>query len=117
MPRLAPSGGVTATVKIKSGTVKAQHVPSKILTLDTDGAIGVRFVNYDNRVGFAVVTQIDEDADGIWVTGLPDNRPARYGIWVTGLPDSTRIIVQGQDFVSVGTEVDPKTVSGAGAGR
>jgi len=95
-------GGVTATVKIKSGTVKAQHVPSKILTLDTDGAIGVRFVDYDNRVGFAVVTQIDEDADGIWVTGLPD---------------STRIIVQGQDFVSVGTEVEPKMVSGAGAGE
>ena len=94
-------GGVTATVKIKSGTVKAQHVPSKILTLDTDGAIGVRYVNYDNRVGFAVVTQIDEDA---------------HGIWVTGLPDSTRIIVQGQDFVSVGTEVDPKTVNRAGAG-
>jgi len=62
----------------------------------------VRFVDYDNRVGFAVVTQIDEDADGIWVTGLPD---------------STRIIVQGQDFVSVGTEVEPTMVSDAGAGE
>jgi len=62
----------------------------------------VRYVDYDNRVGFAVVNQIDEDANGIWVTGLPD---------------STRIIIQGQDFVSVGTEVKPKTVSGAGAGE
>ena len=92
----ALKGGVTATVKIKSGTVKAQHVPSKILTLDSDGTLGVRYVNYDNRVGFAVVKQIDEDNDGIWVTGLPD---------------STRIIVQGQDYVSVGTEVDPQNAS------
>ena len=89
-------GGVTATVGIKAGTVKAQHVPSKILTLDSDGSLGVRYVDYANRVGFAVVKQIDEDSDGIWVTGLPD---------------STRIIVQGQDYVSVGTEVDPKTAS------
>ena len=92
----ALKGGVTATVKIKAGNVKAQHVPSKILTLDSDGALGVRYVNYDNRVGFAVVKQIDEDSDGIWVTGLPD---------------STRIIVQGQDYVSVGTEVEANTAS------
>ena len=92
----ALKGGVTATVKIKAGLVKAQHVPSKILTLDTDGTVGVRYVDYDNRVGFAVVKQIDEDKDGIWVTGLPD---------------STRIIVQGQDFVSVGTEVQAETVN------
>jgi len=76
--------------------VKAQHVPAKILTLDADGALGVRYVDYNDRVGFATVKQIDEDSDGIWVTGLPD---------------STRIIVQGQDYVSVGTEVEPKTNS------
>ena len=96
----ALKGGVTATVKVKAGIVKAQHVPSKILTLDSDGALGVRYVDYENRVGFAVVNQIDEDSDGIWVTGLPD---------------STRIIVQGQDYVSVGTEVEPKTIGYSGA--
>jgi len=93
-------GGVTATVGIKAGTLKALHVPSKILTLDSDGSLGVRYVDYNNRVGFAVVNQIDEDADGIWVTGLPD---------------STRIIVQGQDYVSVGTEVEPTTAGYNGA--
>jgi len=92
----ALKGGVTATVGIKAGTVKAQHVPAKILTLDADGTLGVRYVDYNDRVGFATVKQIDEDSDGIWVTGLPD---------------STRIIVQGQDYVSVGTEVEPKTNS------
>ena len=95
----ALKGGVTATVALKAGIVKAQHIPSKILTLDSDGSVGVRYVDYDNRVGFAKVTQIDEDPDGIWVTGLPD---------------STNIIVQGQDYVSVGTEVDPKRVGANG---
>ena len=96
----ALKGGVTATVAIKAGIVKAQHVPSKILTLDSDGSLGVRYVNYDNRVGFSTITQIDEDESGIWVTGLPD---------------STRVIVQGQDYVSVGTEVDPKVIGYNGA--
>jgi len=96
----ALKGGVTATVSIKAGTVKAQHVPSKILTLDADGTLGVRYVGYDNRVGFATVNQIDEDSEGIWVTGLPD---------------STRIIVQGQDYVSVGTEVETQNASYNGA--
>ena len=96
----ALKGGVTATVSIKAGIVKAQNIPSKILTLNSEGALGVRYVDYDNRVGFAVINQIDEDSNGIWVTGLPD---------------STRIIVQGQDFVSVGTEVEPTTASYSGA--
>lgn len=96
----ALKGGVTATVAVKAGTVKAQNVPSKILTLDSDGTIGVRYLTPDDRVEFAVVSQIDEDSDGIWVTGLPD---------------STRIIVQGQDYVSVGTEVEPKVVGYNGA--
>ena len=60
----------------------------------------MRYVDSDNRVGFATVTQIDEDESGIWVTGLPD---------------STRVIVQGQDYVSVGTEVDPKIIGSNGA--
>lgn len=96
----ALKGGVTATVSIKAGIAKAQHVPSKILTLDSNGSLGVRYVDFDNRVGFAKVTQIDEDIDGIWVTGLPE---------------STRIIVQGQDYVAVGTEVDPKIAGYNGA--
>jgi len=87
-------------VTIKAGIVKAQHVPSKILTLDSEGSLGVRYVDYNNRVGFSVVKQIDEDSDGIWVTGLPE---------------STRIIVQGQDYVSVGTEVEAKAASYSGA--
>ena len=77
---------------IKTGTTMAQNIPSKILTLNNEGTVGVRYLDYDDIVRFARVTTIDEDANGIWVTGLPE---------------STRIITQGQDFVAVGTKANP----------
>ncbi len=89
-------GGVTATIRLGAGSVKAQHVPSKILSLNNAGTVGIRYLDYDDIVRFAVTKTIDEDMDGVWVTGLPD---------------STRIIVQGQDYVSEGTKVDPRRAS------
>lgn len=91
-PKYALKGGVTATVSIQTGTTLAQHIPSKILTLDNDGSVGVRYLDRDNIVRFARIKTIDEDASGVWVTGLPDQ---------------TRIITQGQDFVAVGTKANP----------
>jgi len=85
-------GGVTATVSIQTGTIMAQHIPSKILTLNDDGSVGVRYLDRNDIVHFAAVETIDEDANGVWVTGLPD---------------TTRIITQGQDFVAIGTKVNP----------
>ena len=92
-PKYALKGGVTATVEIKTGTTLAQNIPSKILTLDNDGTVGVRYLDFDDIVRFTPVKTIDEDSNGIWVTGLPE---------------STRIITQGQDFVAVGTKTNPK---------
>jgi len=91
-PKNTLKGGVTASVMIKTGTTMAQNIPSKILTLNNEGTVGVRYLDYDDIVRFARVTTIDEDANGIWVTGLPE---------------STRIITQGQDFVAVGTKANP----------
>jgi len=89
-------GGLTASVNIKAETVSAHLIPSKILTLNTAGEISVRYVKIDNTVGLAVVKQIDEGPDGIWVTGLPEE---------------TMIILDGQDYVSVGSEVEPKSTT------
>jgi len=91
-PKYALKGGVTATVSIKTGKTMAHNIPSKILTLDSDGDVGVRYLDDDDIVRFANVKTIDEDSNGIWVTGLPD---------------STRIIVQGQDYVTVGIKANP----------
>lgn len=93
----ALKAGVTATVRLKAGIQEAHYVPAKILTLNADGSLGIRYLDADNRVSFTPVTTIDEDQNGLWVTGLPD---------------TTRIIIEGQDFVSVGTVVDPRTHAG-----
>ncbi len=85
--------GVTAEVRLKSKeTVLAQNIPAGVLSLDDDGNIGVRYLDSQDIVRFSVTTTIDEDENGVWVTGLPDQ---------------TRIIITGQDYVANGTQVQP----------
>ena len=88
--------GVSATLSLTIGETMASLVPSGILTLSDDGVTGVRYLDGHNRVRFAEIEQVDETSSGIWVSGLPER---------------TRIIIEGQDYVSVGTEVDPKPES------
>ncbi len=87
----ALKAGVTATVRITSGETLAQQVPANVLALNDTGNVGIRYVDGSDVVRFAQVKTIDEDAAGIWVTGLPEN---------------TRVIVEGQDFVDVGMTVE-----------
>lgn len=84
--------GVSATVTMTIGQTSASPVPSGILSLNDDGTVGVRYLDASDRVQFAVIQQVDETNEGLWVSGLPDR---------------TRIIIEGQDFVSVGTQVEP----------
>ncbi|WP_409432221.1 efflux RND transporter periplasmic adaptor subunit [Litorimonas sp. RW-G-Af-16] len=86
-------GGVTADVSLLAGMTLAQRIPGKILTLDDAGSVGVRYVDTQNIVRFANVEVIDEDGTGIWVTGLPNE---------------VRVITEGENFVSVGTTVNPR---------
>lgn len=90
---LALKAGVTGTVRIKSGLTLAHQVPGNILAIADNGNVGIRYIDGSNIVRFASVETIDEDANGLWVTGLPE---------------TVRIITQGQDFVSVDMEVNPE---------
>lgn len=90
---LALKAGVTGTVRIKSGLTLAHQVPGNILAIADSGDVGIRYIDGSNIVRFASVETIDEDANGLWVTGLPE---------------TVRIITQGQDFVSVDMEVNPE---------
>lgn len=91
-PDYALKAGVSATLDLRVGQATASLVPSGIMTLDEDGRMGVRYVDASDRVRFAAITQVDETEEGLWVTGLPVR---------------TRLIIEGQDYVSVGTQVDP----------
>ena len=94
----ALKAGVTATVRLISGETLAQQVPANILALNTEGTIGIRYVDSGNIVRFAAVKTVDEDASGLWVTGLPEN---------------IRVITEGQDFVDVGMKVEAVESYGA----
>ncbi len=91
-PKMNLRAGITSTVVLGAGSIDAHLVPGRVMTLDGNGEVGVRYLDAENIVRFALTKTVAED----------DN-----GLWVTGLPDTARIIVQGQDFVSVGTKVEP----------
>ena len=97
-PDYTLKAGVTATVRLISGETLAQQVPANVLALNDTGNVGIRYVDGSNVVRFAQVKTIDEDAAGIWVTGLPEN---------------TRVIVEGQDYVNVGMTVEAVESYGA----
>ncbi len=84
--------GVTAQMLIPGGRLMAQKVAPSLLTLDDNGAIGLKIVDAYNRVAFADVEIARSEPDGVWVTGLPEN---------------ATVITVGQGYVDVGVEVDP----------
>ncbi|MGK0462423.1 MAG: multidrug efflux system membrane fusion protein [Candidatus Azotimanducaceae bacterium] len=86
---LIPSG-VTAQIAIPVEALRAQKISPALLVLSDEGQMGVRTINADNIVVFHEVEMIKDEADGIWVTGLPD---------------VTRVIVVGQQLVVAGETV------------
>lgn len=84
--------GVTASVILQGNEENAQLIPGQILSLSPNGDVGVKYLDYDNKVRFAKTDTIDETSSGIWVTGLPQ---------------TAQIILKGQDFVAIGSEVAP----------
>jgi multidrug efflux system membrane fusion protein len=84
--------GITAEVTIPLAAVPAARVPRSALTFSSSGDLGVRYVDAANKVVFAKVTVIDDQQEFMWVGGVPDH---------------ARVIVQGQDFVREGQEVEP----------
>ena len=88
--------GMSAEIKIPVKEVNAHFVSPAILALSTNGDIGVKITNEDNRVEFHSVTIVKSETAGLWVTGLPQ---------------MARIITVGQGFVDDGTEVDISTTN------
>ncbi len=84
--------GITAEIKIPADRVLAQKVSPALFALDDSGAIGVRVLDDNNIVHFHTIEIISEGADGVWVTGLPNQ---------------TTVITVGQEMVVAGERVDP----------
>lgn len=86
------ASGLSVTVSIPTGQMSAHFISPAILSLGTDGQLGVKTVQDDDTVAFHPVVVEQAQTDGVWVSGLPDD---------------ARIITIGQGFVSAGEPVVP----------
>lgn len=82
--------GISAEVRIPTDEVDAHFVSPAILSLSTDGVLGVKAVDDDGVVQFHPVEMVRAGTDGIWIAGLPDR---------------LRLITTGQGFVGPGERV------------
>ncbi|WP_103764030.1 efflux RND transporter periplasmic adaptor subunit [Roseovarius confluentis] len=89
---LALRDGQTAEINIDSEGLQAHLLPQSALTLDDDGALGVRIVTPDKTAQFKPVTLL---------------RDSPTGVFVTGLADTENVIIIGQEFVADGVPVEP----------
>lgn len=89
-PDFAIRDGQTAEILISAAGAKAHLLPQSSLTLNNEGALGVRSVGEDSRVKFTRVRML---------------RDTVKGVWVEGLPDTVDVIIVGQDFVTEGVLV------------
>jgi multidrug efflux system membrane fusion protein len=89
-PDLAIRDGQTAEILISAAGAKAHLLPQSALTLNDDGTLGVRTVE-GATAGFVPVGILRDTAEGVWLTGLPEE---------------AQVIVIGQDFVIAGVPVE-----------
>ena len=98
-PDLSLRDGQSTDIAIAADGIAAHRIPSSALTLDDEGTMGVRIADADDIARFVPVRLLRDTADGVLVTGLPDD---------------TRIIIVGQEFVTEGvalrvTVAEPRT--------
>jgi len=93
--------GRTAEIKINIGLGKAHKISQSLLKADSQGRIGVYYLDVGGVVGFAPADIVDEGPDGVWVTGLPDE---------------AQLVAEGQDHVAAGMRVTPVVRESASGG-
>lgn len=91
-PVAAIADGITAEVRLPAEQIFAYRISPAILTLADDGEVGVKILGPDNTVDFKPVQIIDDEPDGLWVSGLPEQ---------------VTFITVGQEFVTKGQTVQP----------
>ena len=84
--------GISAEVIIPTGTATAHFLSPSIVSLDTQGTLGVKTVTDENVVKFYPIQIVKAQIDGIWVTGLPE---------------TADVITVGQGYVNEGETVAP----------
>lgn len=91
-PDFAIRSGQSAEILIATQGFAAHLLPQSALTLNSDGALGMRVVGEGNVARFMPVELVRDSVDGVYVTGLPDQ---------------VNVIVVGQEYVKDGVAIDP----------
>jgi multidrug efflux system membrane fusion protein len=86
------SAGVSAELRIVIGKEQAHFISPAVLALDDSGTVGVKSVDQAGLIAFHPIEFVRTEADGIWVSGLPE---------------TVRVVSQGQGFVTAGETVIP----------
>ena len=84
--------GMTAEITLLAEPTDSIMLPRSVVTLSSDGDLGIRAVDKDNKVVFFPIDLVDDMAQGLVLAGIPAD---------------ARVIVAGQDLVSDGDEVKP----------
>mgnify|MGYP001122963161 FL=1 len=88
--------GLSARIALPTGQERGHFISPAILSLGTNGDLGIKTVLEDNTVAFSQVAIVRAQTDGVWVAGLPEEAD---------------IITVGQGFVTAGDVVDPQPMA------
>ena len=91
-PRSLLNAGTSAELRIAINNEHAHFLSPAVFALDDAGEVGVKSVSNADVVRFHPIDLVRSEADGVWVSGLPER---------------VRVITQGQGFVTEGEEVIP----------
>lgn len=84
--------GMTAEIVLRAEPIPATVLPRSVVTLSTEGDLGIRAVDADDKVVFFPIDLVDDTPRGLVLGGIPDD---------------VRVIVAGQEFISEGDTVNP----------
>lgn len=84
--------GMTAEIVLLADPTDSVVLPRSVVTLSSNGDLGIRAVDEDNKVVFFPIDLVDDTPKGLVLAGIPAD---------------ARVIVAGQDLVSDGDEVKP----------
>lgn len=89
-PEFKIADGITAETVLTLNSMQAHKVSPGILTINSDGAIGVKTLGPDNIIEFREASILENTTNGLWLGGLPK--------------DVTFVVI-GQELIKDGQEV------------
>lgn len=82
--------GMTTEMTLRAQPVESVRLPRSVVTLSTQGDLGIRSVDGDDKVVFHPIDLVDDTPEGLVLAGIPAD---------------ARVIVSGQDLVAEGDTV------------